>query len=181
MAKADLSAQLARELLHYDPDTGLFHWKRRSVENSANLRACNAWNARCAGNEAGRINHGGYVLIDLYGSAYRAHRLAWLIAHGVWPSNDIDHINGVRSDNRLANLRDVTRRVNLQNLRGPKRAHDDLPLGVRWCRTNKTNPFRATIKRAGGGSAHIGYFRTVEEAQRAYLEAKRAHHEGCTI
>jgi len=97
--------------LSYDADTGVFKWK-----------ACNKpnWNARYAGTIAGTVSDNGYLIISLRGFRYRAHRLAWYYVNGSMPCGDIDHLNRDRLDNRICNLRDVGRSVNLKNssLRG---------------------------------------------------------------
>lgn len=99
-----LTVEEVRRLLNYDPDTGVFTWLRPTSTRTR------------AGQKAGRINNG-YVSIRIHGREYGAHRLAWFYVYGVWPENDIDHINRNRSDNRIVNLRAATRAQNLQNIR----------------------------------------------------------------
>lgn len=161
MAKADLTAQRLRELLHYDPETGVFTWRV----------ACRG---TAAGDVAGCVIDGGYIRITIDKRFHRSHRLAWLYMTGTWPANDIDHIDGNPSNNALANLRDVTRSVNLQNRRAAM-GHNTTSgvLGV----SSKRNKWRARIK-VDGRHVSLGHFDTIEEAQAAYLEAKRAHHPG---
>lgn len=163
MAKADLTPERLKELLNYDPGTGAFTWKQhRGVK---------------AGKTAGSLAEG-YVLIRLDYKLQKAHRLAWLYVHGVLPSGDIDHINGDRADNRIANLRDVSRSVNLQNQRS---AHPNNRHG----RMGATFHSYSGLWRAGiqvdGKHVPLGYFKTAEEASQAYVVAKRRLHEGCTI
>jgi HNH endonuclease len=95
-----LTAERLRERLHYDAETGVF---TRRVGSS---------NAR-AGDVAGSVHSTGYVRISIDGGKYTAHCLAWFYVHGVWPSDQIDHINRNRSDNRIANLRERRHRVAL--------------------------------------------------------------------
>lgn len=157
-----LTAERLRELLNYDPDTGVFTW--RVVKNSAK-----------PGDKTGYVRGFGYRMMKLDGIAYLAHRLAWLHVHGVWPEI-IDHINGDPADNRLCNLRDVSHQVNMQNKRKPCGGTASGLLGVHA-------NFGAWVARIGhnGRAIHIGRFKTKEEAHIAYLEAKRRLHEGCTI
>lgn len=167
MAKADLTAQLLRELLHYDQETGVF---TRIVRTSNRINV---------GAVAGTRRPDGYLKISLLDSAFLAHRLAWLYVTGDWPKWQIDHINGVRSDNRWANLRDVPPYVNQGNQRvaHAKNKSSGL-LGVTW--NARKNKWAAQIS-ATGKQIHIGLFDRPEDAHAAYLDAKRRLHEGCTI
>lgn len=92
-------------VLHYDPETGVFTWKER-----ISIRIV-------VGRRAGVVNSIGYRIVGVFGQLFTAHRLAWFYTHGRWPAADLDHINGNRDDNRLANLREATRQQNLQNAR----------------------------------------------------------------
>src|SRR5690606_34614864 len=98
-----LTQQRLKELLYYDPETGIF---TRLVGRSGPR-------AR-AGDVAGSDNGKGYIRIYVDGRPYKAHRLAWFYMHGEWPE-EIDHRNGERADNRLSNLRPVTRQQNNLN------------------------------------------------------------------
>jgi hypothetical protein len=157
-----ISAAEVRALLGYDPESGQFRWAKNM---SCKVRA---------GAIAGGANDRGYIVIRIAGVGYRAHRLAWLHVHGEWPDLQIDHINGIRNDNRIANLRLATVEINAQNRRSNKRSKSGL-LGV----VNGKRP-SARIEVAGK-SIHLGYFDTPEEAHAAYLAAKRELHEGCAI
>lgn len=165
MAKADITAQRLRELLHYDPETGVFTWRVRRGGGAV------------AGGICGSPNSGGYIQIKIDRVLRKAHRLAWLYVHGAWPKADIDHINGVRDDNRLTNLRDVPESTNAQNL---LRARKDSGAGLAGARKNRDSGWAARI-RVGGKERHLGIFATPEEAHAAYIEAKRRLHTGCTI
>lgn len=152
------------EVLTYDPLSGAFAWR-----DFMNGRAT-------AGGAAGTTTVTGHRQIRLDGRQYKAHRLAWLYVHGVWPRGCIDHINGNPSDNRIANLRDATPFVNAQNLHGPTIRNTTGFLGVtkhrgRWCSSIQSR-----------GKRHfLGAHDTAEQAYFAYLEAKRRLHEGCTL
>jgi hypothetical protein len=107
-----LTAERVRELLEYDADTGILRWRvRRGTVVSGRI--------------AGHLDAKGYMALGIDGRLYRLHRVVWLHVYGAWPTQEIDHINRVRHDNRLANLRDVSRLVNARNkgtptARGPK-------------------------------------------------------------
>lgn len=153
-----IAAQRLRELVHYDPATGIFQWRV-----STNRRIV-------PGQVAGTRNHGRWQ-IKLEGRIYRAHRLAWLYVHGHWPEQEIDHKNGNPLDNRIDNLRDVSGKVNHQNRHGPQSRNRLGVLGV--SRTSKSNTFRARID-----NEYLGVFPTAEAAHEAYVQAKRLKHEG---
>ena len=163
MAKSDFTAQRVRELLNYDPRTGLLTWKIGRKK------------AAC-GSLAGTVTKDGYVRISIDGVKVYAHCAAWLLEHGTWPAAQIDHINGVRDDNRIENLRDVSASVNQQNARRARRDNISGFLGV--TRHKKLWTAQLTVN---GRTLHLGLFRKPEDASDAYLVAKRKHHEGCTI
>lgn len=160
---APLTAGRLRELLHYNPDTGAFG----RLARSRNVRVLS---------DIGHAHGSGYVVICVDGIHYHAHRLAWLYVFGEWPANEIDHIDGMRSNNRIANLRDVTKSVNQQNLRGAKRHNKSGYLGVK----KKGGIYQARIK-INGKEVHLGCHRTPQLASEAYLKAKREMHEGNTL
>jgi hypothetical protein len=163
--RKDLTAERLREALRYDPDTGKFY----------RLEAT----AQAAAGEVVGTPSNGYLFITVEGAQRRAHRLAWLYMTGEWPLREIDHINGDRSDNRFENLRDVTRAINVQNRHEPRAGKlFDSPLGVHFCRS--TGKWRAQIG-VRGRRVHLGRYASPELAYAAYLDAKRLHHEGCTI
>src|SRR3990172_8421170 len=145
------------EELSYDGETGLFTWRRsrRGVK---------------AGSFPGSVHkHTGYVEIMVDGRLYLAHRLPWVYMTGNWPISQIDHRNGVRSDNSFANLREATNRSNAHN-RTKILAKAGL-LGV--CRSGRG--FKAAI-RADGKSRYLGTYDTAKEAHAAYLSAKQTMH-----
>ncbi len=158
----ELSAERLRELLSYDAETGAFAWRigRGGLAKS--------------GARAGAIESGGYVQIQVEGRLRMAHRLAWLYVHGRWPTFEIDHMNGVRDDNRLSNLREATRAENQQNERRARSSNKASGLlGVTWC--ERASRWRAKIM-LGGKNKHLGLFDTAEAAHNAYLAAKAEIH-----
>lgn len=161
----ELTAERVRELLHYDPETGVLTW------------ACDGYhNTYRAGEVAGRLAASGYVIVKVAQRRYRAHRVAWALHYGKWPDYEIDHINGVRTDNRIENLRDVPRQVNAQNIVRSKVTVKNPYQGI----TPGKRSWTAQIS-FKGRTHRIGSFPTAEEAHQAYLAAKRRLHEGCTI
>lgn len=162
-SKPPLTAERLRELLHYDPSTGVF---TRRV----------AAGRQPAGSVAGNSDGEGYLKLDIERRTYKAHRLAWLYVKGEWPINDIDHKDGNRVNNSIANLRDVTRQVNLQNRRRAQSNNKCGVLGVSFV----AGRYMASIQSAGRFK-YLGRFLTAEEAHAAYLDAKRRLHEGCTL
>lgn len=165
--KTELTAERLRELLHYDPETGLFTWLVHRQRNRA-------------GTIAGSAHSMGYVEIGVSGSSYLAHRLAWLYVHGAWPVGDIDHINGNRSDNRISNLRDVTKVVNMQNRRAATTNNISGLMGVSKSSAKLPRWF-SRIQDNSGKMRYLGTFETPDLAHAAYVNAKREMHEGCTI
>lgn len=102
-----IDVDLLRQLLVYDPDTGDLTWNARDdIKNN--------WNARFAGRKAFTSSSRGYRCGGIFGRIFSAHRVAWAITYGYW-AQEIDHINGDRSDNRLSNLRSVNRQENRRN------------------------------------------------------------------
>ena len=164
MNSSTLTTDRLKELLHYDQDTGVFTWNvRRSGKTPA-------------GSVAGSYDAYGYIQIRISPFRYKAHRLAWFYVNSEWPKFCIDHINGVRDDNRIANLRDVTNQINIQNKRSP--TGSNLYLG---CSFNKSkNKWQAKIK-LNGKYIHLGWFGDPDDASAAYISAKRELHAGCTI
>ena len=150
-----LTAELLKSLLSYDAETGLFRWL---VSPAKNVRA-----GDIAGSDIGQ----GYVTIAICGKNYRGHRLAWLYVHGVWPSNILDHINGVRSDNRISNLREASLVLNAWNSR---RSPERNSLGVVGVSRSR-NKFRALIN-ANKVRYDLGTFASINEAEAAHEAAK---------
>lgn len=163
--KPAVTAERLREVLHYDPETGVFTWR------------VNRGNRTKAGTVAGGHHCEGYITINFDGRQYLAHRLAWFYTHGSWPEYEIDHLNGIRKDNRLRNLRDVMKNMNQQNTRLARRSNlSSGLLGV----SRHHSQWRARI--VCDGKVHLlGGFATPELAHAAYLEAKRQFQPGCTI
>lgn len=163
MLKQTLSAERARELFSYDPETGLLTWK------------VDKYRAR-KGGVAGYQDPSGYTKIVVDQQRYWAHRVVWLIHTGEWPTGEIDHINGSPSDNRICNLRDIAHQTNIENQR---KAHARSTTGFLGIEAHQGR-FRAKVV-VDGKANHIGVFDTPEAAHAAYVDAKRQLHSGCTL
>lgn len=173
-----LAAERLRELLDYNQESGVFTWRARSRDEFASEGAANSWNGRYAGAQAGTTDKDGYLVIRILTQGYKAHRLAFLHVTGAWPMREVDHLNGNKGDNRWANLRDVDRSTNCQNLIAARSDNVTGLLGVSPRRD--IGKFAAQIF-IDGRKRGLGYFDTPEAAHEAYLRAKRVHHEGCTL
>lgn len=132
MAVKALPAQdVLHQLLSYDPETGKFTWLPRSVDGFATLRAGRLWNTIHAGAPAFTgIHPNGYAEGRINGVRFKAHRVAWKYFYGSEPG-EIDHINGDRADNRIANLREVERVDNTRNRAQYANSKTGVP-GVVW-------------------------------------------------
>ena len=147
-----LTQERLKELLDYDPATGVFVWK---VPKARPVKA---------GNKAGYSESDGYISIQIDRKRYKAHRLVWLHVYGRWPKEEIDHINRIRGDNRLENLREVTRQQQNFNV-GAK--------GYSW--NKRDRKWQSSIG-FNGKLKNLGYYDTEEEASAAYLAAKEELH-----
>lgn len=143
-----------RRLFCYNPETGeIFRTKNRGGVTTDT--------------RAGTITASGYRKITFMGRLYREHRLAWWLHYGRWPDGDIDHINGVRDDNRMANLREATRSQNMGNT-GKRRTNKTGAKGV----VQVGNRYGAYIT-VDGATQYLGLSKTVEEASLRYETAAR--------
>ena len=173
----DPTVEQLKELLSYDADAGTFRWKHRPRESFARDADAGRFANRYAGKEVGGLNQKGYAVIAIYGRVIPAHRIAWAMTTGVWPHGEIDHINQIRSDNRLCNLRHVDRTINAQNRTKALSNNKSGFLGV--CE-RPNGKFHARI-RVDGRLKHLGTFKTAEVAYAAYVNAKRIFHDGNTL
>lgn len=153
-----ITAQDLREKYDYNPDTGVFVFRA----------------GKKAGMVCGAVHPDGYLLIAVKNKCQRAHRMAWLYVHGEHPAGEIDHINGVRDDNRIENLRVTDRRGNMQNLHGPKKNSRCSSVGVSY--RPKTGQYVARIQTVGG-RLYLGCFRNELDASNAYQAAKKIYHQ----
>jgi HNH endonuclease/AP2 domain len=150
-----------KEVLYYHPESGDFVWIAPPINKKYLL-----------GKQAGKFQDG-YLMVRTFWHALYAHHLAWFYINGVWPTSEMDHINGNSLDNRIANLRLANRFQNVQN--NISRAKlSNLPRGVRI--EHSTGKYVASI-RAYKARHHLGTFSSAEEAGAAYLAAKLRLHD----
>jgi hypothetical protein len=155
-----ITADRLRELLHYDPETGVWTWLARP---NRRIRI---------GDAAGYQSRDGYVRIQVEGSYCSSHRLAWLYMTGKWPSREIDHINLVRNDNRWANLREATSLENKANSPA-RRTNKSGFKGVSWSKGHRKWIAQISIE---GKTRYLGSWHTPERAYIAYIFATWDHH-----
>lgn len=156
-----ITAEKLRELLDYDPNSGVFTWLVRPAQHVK------------IGDIAGSLDSDGYRQIRIDGKLYLAHRLAWLHNYARWPSDQVDHKNGVPDDNRIANLRECSNAQNGQN----RAKNSNNTSGFTGVSLDKSSlKWKAQIM-TNGRPRTIGYFDAAEEAGNAYLAAKSALHQ----
>lgn len=153
------SVDQVRELLRYEPDTGHLFW---IAGNSPKAKT---------GEPAGYVcKHNGYVIIALFGVLQRAHRVAYLLSVGTWPSAGIDHINGNKSDNRWENLRLANDRENGAN----RPANKNNKCGLKGVTTGRPGKYIARIM-VNRRTIHLGTFSSPEAAHQAYVSEAERH------
>ena len=148
--RAMLTQNRLREVLDYNPTTGVFVWRVR--------RGCMS-----AGDQAGRTTDEGYLSICVDGRSYQAHRLAWLHFYGVWPVGNIDHRDTDKKHNWIANLRLATKSQNGAN-RGANRNNTT---GFKGVTLHHSGRYCAAIKK-DQHHIYLGIFDTPEQAHAAY-------------
>ena len=155
-----LTQERLKELFSYNPETGVF------------IRRIATCNRVKSGSIAGSFSSQGYKQIRIDYKKYLSHRLAWLYVHGVWPINQIDHINHVKDDNRIANLRLATRSQNQWN---QKKCYNNTSgyKGVCWQKQDKK--WRAQIW-VNGKCKNLGNYKDIKEAAKAYEKAAVKYH-----
>jgi hypothetical protein len=157
-----LSQSRLKELLHYDPATGVWTWLVDRPGKGAKV-----------GDHPAHLEGSGYLQFSVDGRNYRSCRLAWLYMTGEWPPSQIDHEDRNRTNDRWTNLRLATHSQNKAN----SGAYANNSLGVKGVGTTarmKSKPYRARIQ-VDGSAVHLGYFATPEQANAAYAEAARRY------
>jgi hypothetical protein len=149
-----------RELLHYDPDTGEFRWRRKNGRQAA-------WSIA-----GGIISSTGYRRIKIDKKDYLASRLAWAYMTGEFPENLIDHINRDQADNRWSNLRPADRSQNAANCKVYSNSTSGFK-GVHWLKKERRWLAHLAVR---GKRLRLGTYATAEEAHAAYMAAAAQHH-----
>jgi hypothetical protein len=170
MNRDKISPEILRKIISYDPESGKLFWLTRPVDmfndtiGRTKEQACPIWNGRFAGKEAFTAYDGcGYRMGLAFGVSFRAHIVCWAVHNGQWPLHQIDHVNGIRDDNRIINLRDVPQSENGKNQKMPSHNTSGKigvylsPTSGKWC---------AAI-RVGRKKEHLGTFDTFEQAASA--------------
>lgn len=169
-----VSVERLRTIISYDPKTGALTWLPRTSDwfrktNHDSEHRAKIWNARYAGTPAlAAIEKWGYGHGDILAKRYKAHRVAWALFHGAWPEHEIDHINGIRSDNRITNLRCVTHKDNGRNV-ALSSANKSGVIGVCW--DSRCEKWSAQIK-VNQKKIHLGLFENIESAAEARKRAE---------
>ena len=159
--------EILDDFLRYDKDAGRLFWRLSDRRHFATDRRWNWWNQKYAGKRV-KLNpsSSGHMRLRFRSIQYQAHRIIWKLVHGYDPI-EIDHINHNPADNRLANLREVTRSENLKN----SSLHKNSTTGV--CGVHERDGLYQARIHANGARIHLGYFRTLEEAAEARKQAEQ--------
>lgn len=159
-----------RERFSYDSETGCIRWKAVVRKHAF------------VGRVVSSLDVAGYIQVNFGGGVVlKGHRIAWAMHYGAWPDGHIDHINGNRSDNRIANLRCVDNKTNCENKRPGSTKNKTGFIGVSEKPKNSPGKRFVAYINTDKKRTHLGAFSTAEEAYAVYLEAKRKMHRGCTI
>jgi hypothetical protein len=159
--KADITPDLIRQLIRFEPETGKYFWRERPRDMFDADRSYNWWNTRFSNKETLNVKSGtGYLCVDILGRNYKAHRVIWAYHHGEWPAGQIDHINGDRCDNRLSNLRVVTNAINSKNRRAGT-ANTSGFVGVGWLKVRKKWGAQIMVN---GKTISLGRFSDIADA-----------------
>lgn len=161
--------KLVQDYISYDPETGKLFWLPRPPSLFANKGRWSAWNKTFAGREAmTTTGNEGYKKGSAFGASLLAHRVAWAIHTGAWPTGEIDHINGIRTDNRISNMRDVGRTANGKNIRRSAR-NTSGRIGVSY---NKLQRRWVAYIKADGVFRFLGAHKSFDDAVKARESAE---------
>lgn len=163
-SRRKVTQEQLRELFTLDPDEGVLRYRVKHLRYKAGL-------------VAGSVGHKGWRSIMVNQRRYQAHHLVWMYVHGRWPTHELDHVNGIRDDNRLSNLREADAFQQVMNSARPP-TNKSGARNVYFIR--KSGKFRVSV-RYRGKHVHIGHFSTLQEASVAATDARnRLHGEFAT-
>jgi hypothetical protein len=157
MLQTPITQEKLKNILDYNPETGLFTWKEKIAKKII------------VGETAGSLNKHGYVCIKIQKFRYSAHRLAWLYVYGSFPSGEIDHINRIKTDNKISNLRDATPSQNCRN-RGLSKRNNSGYVGISWNKKSKKWQARIFLNKK---SKSLGVYEKIEDAVLAREKAEK--------
>lgn len=167
--RSDITQDLLKEFLNYNPKTGVLTWKVRRESKYCTKAGCNNFNIRLAGKPAFTATHKyGYSVGCILGVGVKAHRVIWMLVYGEWPEN-IDHINGNRSDNRISNLRSVSTQENSKNRRALVRRGSRVH-GIVWL--EKHGKWWPRINDENGRQVSLGLYEDLDDAREARRKAE---------
>lgn len=159
MEKKQIDLETLKKIFVCEAEQGELRWRVSSPRAAA-------------GQLAGVVNSEGYRVVGYGGSKYRVHRIIWAMYYEAWPEGDLDHVNGIKTDNRISNLRPCTHGQNMQNCSKRVHARKSRHKGVDFHKGR----WRARIRPGDGGRMDLGYFATEEEAAAAYAAAAEKFH-----
>jgi hypothetical protein len=159
--KSNINLDGIKDFLSYDQSSGVFTWIK-SLSNRKKAKSI-----------AGSLTQSGYYEICYNNQRVLSHRLAWFFVYGEMPDGVIDHINGLRTDNRIENLRCVSQMENTQNTLTASKSSKSGVLGVHFSTRINRWVAQITVNRKCN---HLGSFKTLEEAKEAYMKAKKQFH-----
>lgn len=169
------SIEFFRECFTYNAETGEVRWRSRPEYHFKTLRDYRVWNNKYPGMVAGSIGSNGYRQITILGYPVKAHRVAWMMHTGNLIDGAIDHINGVKADNRICNLREATAELNARNRKCTSLNKSGV-MGVCWSKAD--SKWRARIG-IGGKYVSLGSFEILDDAiaARKRAEVRLRYHE----
>lgn len=150
-----MKTEVIKQLFDYDAQAGHLYWRARG-------------RGRVKTRPAGTLLSTGYIGVVVGKKRYLAHRICWVVQFGEWPSDQIDHINGNKADNRLCNLREATNFQNGKNTR----THINNTSGVCGVTYDKVNKRWRSLIKVNGKQIHLGRWPSFEEAVAARKEAE---------
>ena len=170
------------ECFRYDPKTGHLFWKVRPLHHFNSSHGMNITNSQFSNHRAGTLQSKGYVAVMVNGKGYRAHRIIWMMIHGLFPPDELDHVNHQRDDNRIENLRLATSQENKRNSSISRRNTSGV-IGVCW--DKRRGKWKAQIHGGGNRTIYLGDFVDKLDAIKARETANKKYNfhanHGATI